>query len=93
MTMSAAADAWHGRVEDDALLRGQGRFGDDVKPEGALIACFARSPQSVQARHKSRLSAAWEQIIGPRERRLRDSPNQKRRLPCSRIVKDNAYPR
>jgi len=47
MTTSSAAKpapAWSGRVEDDALLRGQGRFGDDVKPEGALAACFVRSP-------------------------------------------------
>jgi carbon-monoxide dehydrogenase large subunit len=47
MTNSAAAkpaSAWPGRVEDDALLRGQGRFGDDVKPDGALAACFVRSP-------------------------------------------------
>jgi len=26
---------WKGRVEDDALLRGSGRFGDDGKPAGA----------------------------------------------------------
>ena len=38
------ARAWSGRVEDDALLRGEGRFGDDVKPDGALAACFVRSP-------------------------------------------------
>ena len=36
--------AWHGRIEDDALLRGEGRFGDDAKPEGALAAYFVRSP-------------------------------------------------
>ena len=44
MTNSTAADAWHGRVEDDPLLKGTGRFGDDVKPEGALAAYFVRSP-------------------------------------------------
>ena len=46
MTSSAAsaATAWHGRVEDDPLLRGTGRFGDDAKPAGALIAQFVRSP-------------------------------------------------
>ena len=43
-TSAAASNEWHGRVEDEALLRGQGRFGDDVKPEGALSACFLRSP-------------------------------------------------
>src|SRR5262249_44746179 len=37
---------WSGRVEDDALLRGQGRFGDDVRPEGALAAVFVRSPHA-----------------------------------------------
>ena len=35
-----------GRVEDDALLRGQGRYGDDVKPQGALAAYFVRSPHA-----------------------------------------------
>jgi len=44
MAKSAAAEPWQGRVEDAALLRGQGRFGDDVKPEGALSAHFVRSP-------------------------------------------------
>jgi len=38
--------AWTGRVEDDALVRGQGRFGDDVKPDGALAAYFVRSPHA-----------------------------------------------
>ena len=37
---------WAGRIEDDALLRGQGRFGDDVKPEGTLAAYFVRSPHA-----------------------------------------------
>jgi carbon-monoxide dehydrogenase large subunit len=37
---------WTGRVEDDALLRGQGRYGDDVKPDGALVAYFVRSPHA-----------------------------------------------
>lgn len=37
---------WEGRIEDDALLRGLGRFGDDVKPEGALHAHFVRSPHA-----------------------------------------------
>ncbi|MFY9598951.1 MAG: xanthine dehydrogenase family protein molybdopterin-binding subunit [Pseudolabrys sp.] len=51
MTQSTAARnedhaVWSGRVEDDALLRGQGRFGDDVKPEGALAAFFVRSPHA-----------------------------------------------
>ncbi len=37
-------ETWNGRIEDDALLRGQGRYGDDVRPEGALAAAFVRSP-------------------------------------------------
>ena len=41
---AAKAESWTGRVEDDALLRGLGRFGDDAKPEGALAAHFVRSP-------------------------------------------------
>ncbi|HZQ13908.1 MAG TPA: xanthine dehydrogenase family protein molybdopterin-binding subunit [Pseudolabrys sp.] len=44
MSGVVAKSQWTGRVEDDALLRGQGRFGDDVKPDGALAACFVRSP-------------------------------------------------
>ena len=32
------------RVEDDALLRGQGLFADNVKVQGELHACFVRSP-------------------------------------------------
>ena len=43
---AAKAGPWAGRIEDDALLRGAGRFGDDVKPEGALAACFVRSPHA-----------------------------------------------
>ena len=42
----ADPSAWTGRIEDDALLRGTGRFGDDVKPEGALAAYFVRSPHA-----------------------------------------------
>lgn len=38
--------AWTGRIEDDALLRGAGHFGDDLKPEGALAAYFVRSPHA-----------------------------------------------
>lgn len=32
------------RVEDDALLRGQGSFADNVPAAGQLYACFVRSP-------------------------------------------------
>src|SRR5262249_6225767 len=37
---------WSGRIEDDALLRGRGRFGDDVRPEGAAAGVFVRSPHA-----------------------------------------------
>jgi len=37
---------WKGRVEDDSLLRGDGRFGDDGKPAGTLGAAFVRSPHA-----------------------------------------------
>lgn len=49
MTQSTAAsrnEPWTGRVEDDPLLRGTGCFGDDVKPDGALAACFVRAPHA-----------------------------------------------
>ena len=42
----AGPSAWAGRIEDDALLRGAGRFGDDGKPAGALAAYFVRSPHA-----------------------------------------------
>jgi carbon-monoxide dehydrogenase large subunit len=38
------ASRWNGRVEDDALLRGTGRFGDDGRPANSLCAAFVRSP-------------------------------------------------
>ena len=34
------------RVEDDALLRGEGRFADNVKVDGELHAHFVRSPHA-----------------------------------------------
>ena len=34
------------RVEDDALLRGEGRFTDNVRVNGELNACFVRSPHA-----------------------------------------------
>ncbi len=34
------------RVEDDRLLRGQGRFADDLAPRDALFARFVRSPHA-----------------------------------------------
>lgn len=50
--------AWTGRVEDDALLRGQGRFGDDVKPDGALAAFFVRSPHAFAGIERIDVTAA-----------------------------------
>lgn len=44
---SAQKGGWNGRIEDDALLRGAGRFGDDVKPDEALVVCFVRSPHAL----------------------------------------------
>lgn len=48
-TAAIADETWTGRIEDDPLLRGAGRFGDDVKPEGALAAYFVRSPHGFAA--------------------------------------------
>ena len=42
----AEPSAWTGRIEDAALLRGQGRYGDDAAPAGALAAHFVRSPHA-----------------------------------------------
>ncbi|MDP2621536.1 MAG: xanthine dehydrogenase family protein molybdopterin-binding subunit [Hyphomicrobiales bacterium] len=36
----------HLRVEDEALVRGRGRFTDDLKPADAVFACFVRSPHA-----------------------------------------------
>src|SRR3569832_2337779 len=49
---------WKGRLEDDALLRGAGRFGDDVKPAGTLGAAFVRSPHAFAAIVRVDISAA-----------------------------------
>src|SRR5471030_531619 len=40
------------RVEDDQLLRGEGRFADDAKPANLAFAYFVRSPHG-HARIKS----------------------------------------
>ena len=37
---------WMPRIEDKALLRGKGRFMDDVHAENAAAACFLRSPHA-----------------------------------------------
>ena len=44
--MDTGTGGWAGRIEDEALLRGRGRFGDDVKPPGTLSAVFVRSPHA-----------------------------------------------
>jgi len=58
MSNAATADAWTERVEDDALLRGLGRFGDDVRPDGALAAAFVRSPHGFAKIDRIDVSAA-----------------------------------
>ena len=62
MTQSTAArhddDTWKGRIEDDALLRGHGRFGDDVKPDDTLAAYFVRSPHAFAKIARIDVSAA-----------------------------------
>jgi carbon-monoxide dehydrogenase large subunit len=59
MTASPAAnEPWTGRVEDDPLLRGTGRFGDDARPEGALAAAFVRAPHAFAAIRSVDASAA-----------------------------------
>ena len=54
----AGPSAWAGRIEDEPLLRGAGRFGDDVKPEGALAAYFVRSPHAFAEIERIDVSAA-----------------------------------
>ena len=49
---------WPGRIEDDALLRGRGRFGDDVRPEGTLAAFFVRSPHAFARIERTDTTAA-----------------------------------
>jgi aerobic carbon-monoxide dehydrogenase large subunit len=46
MTRDKAVGAWRGRVEDEALLRGRGRFADDVRDASQTFACFVRSPHA-----------------------------------------------
>ena len=48
MTKAPPSDPWMGRAmprrEDDRLLRGQGRFVDDLSPPDTLHLAFLRSP-------------------------------------------------
>jgi aerobic carbon-monoxide dehydrogenase large subunit len=42
----AAAPRWGGRIEDEPLLRGHGRYMDDVRDDATAIAWFVRSPHA-----------------------------------------------
>ncbi|HEX5213720.1 MAG TPA: xanthine dehydrogenase family protein molybdopterin-binding subunit [Pseudolabrys sp.] len=55
---AAKAEVWQGRIEDEPLLRGEGRFGDDVKPDSALAAYFVRSPHACAEIARIDVSAA-----------------------------------
>src|ERR1035437_8306199 len=57
-TRQASPPAWAGRIEDDALLRGAGRFGDDGKPASALAAYFVRSPHAFATIERIDVAAA-----------------------------------
>jgi carbon-monoxide dehydrogenase large subunit len=43
---NAAHRTWRGRIEDDALLRGRGRYASDAPEKGQAYACFVRSPHA-----------------------------------------------
>ena len=68
---AAKAEPWTGRIEDDALLRGAGRFGDDVKPESALATCFVRSPHAFATIDRIDVTAAKNAPIWPRRITIR----------------------
>src|SRR4051794_1576432 len=38
--------AWSPRIEDEPLVRGQGRYADDHRSDGAVWASFVRSPHA-----------------------------------------------
>src|SRR5579883_622984 len=44
--MTDIAKQWRGRIEDEALLRGRGRFAADVALPGQVDGCFVRSPHA-----------------------------------------------
>jgi aerobic carbon-monoxide dehydrogenase large subunit len=46
MPPSNTFNLWSGRVEDERLLRGQGRFGDDLREQNTAFAYFLRSPHA-----------------------------------------------
>jgi len=39
-------EPWRGRVEDGALLRGHGRYSDDLLPDRVVAGVFVRSPHA-----------------------------------------------
>lgn len=67
MTAAQQKETWFGRavrrLEDDALLRGQGRFVDDIHLPGMLHAAFLRSPYA-HARLGAIDTAAAEALPG-----------------------------
>ncbi len=42
----AATGTWRGRIEDEPLLRGRGRYAADAPVPGEVVACFVRSPHA-----------------------------------------------
>ena len=53
--MSSTADTTakpFARVEDNALIRGAGRYVDDVLQHGQTYACFVRSPHACASRDR-----------------------------------------
>jgi carbon-monoxide dehydrogenase large subunit len=56
--------SWHGRIEDDPLVRGRGRFSDDVRPPDAAHACFVRSPHAFAGIGKVDAAAARRRAAG-----------------------------
>jgi carbon-monoxide dehydrogenase large subunit len=50
------------RIEDEALLRGKGRFVDDARQEGQVAAVFVRSPHAAAAIRSVAVSEARAQV-------------------------------
>jgi aerobic carbon-monoxide dehydrogenase large subunit len=53
-----AEKAWRGRVEDEALLRGRGRFVADAAEPGEAVGVFLRAPHAFAAIRRIDVSAA-----------------------------------
>ena len=55
----------HPRVEDDPLVRGLGRYADDIDRQGKAFAAFVRSPhasariRSIDTPRRAALPASW----------------------------------